>query len=286
MTGLSTCSRPGLCAMCIAVAVSVPGRARAVDPSDITQSSYAAPVRGDVIAWRPSRAAGLDVVAFESGSAVLRASARAALVSAFAHQGPGVRAEVTGRPDLEGPPAMGVARAVAIRRALLSAGMAVDRIAIVADPAGDVQAGPSRPLDSFVRWNRVEGDAAPLRRDVIAASSPPPSTAAVTAAAAASMPGSAAPVWEVLTQDITLARTLERWAAMAGYRLRWDADRNFLIAASDRYEGSFEAALRSVLVSAGIRESDYPLEACVYANRPPLVRITRMGEQARECEAP
>jgi hypothetical protein len=91
--------------------------------------------------------------------------------------------------------------------------------------------------------------------------------------------------WEVLTQDITLARTLERWAGAAGYRLKWDAQRNFLIGAPDSVEGSFEAALQAVLGSAGIRQSDYPLEACIYANTPPLVRITRQGEQARECAA-
>jgi hypothetical protein len=92
--------------------------------------------------------------------------------------------------------------------------------------------------------------------------------------------------WEVLTQDITLARTLERWAGAAGYRIKWDAKRNFLIGAPDSVEGSFETALQAVLGSAGIRQSDYPLEACIYANSPPLVRITRQGEQARECTAP
>ena len=92
--------------------------------------------------------------------------------------------------------------------------------------------------------------------------------------------------WRVLVQDITLARTLERWGAQAGYRLKWDAQRNFLIGAPDTIEGTFETALKTVLNSAGIRQSDYPLEACVYANTPPLVRITRQGEQARECEAP
>ena len=92
--------------------------------------------------------------------------------------------------------------------------------------------------------------------------------------------------WRVLVQDITLARTLERWGAQAGYRLKWDAQRNFLIGAPDIIDGSFETALKTVLNSAGIRQSDYPLEACIYANTPPLVRITRQGEQARECEAP
>jgi hypothetical protein len=91
--------------------------------------------------------------------------------------------------------------------------------------------------------------------------------------------------WSVLVQDITLARTLERWGAQAGYRVKWDAQRNFLIGAPDSVDGTFEAALKSVLNSAGIRQSDYPLEACIYANTPPLVRITRQGEQARECDA-
>ncbi|MES2887749.1 MAG: TcpQ domain-containing protein [Pseudomonadota bacterium] len=91
--------------------------------------------------------------------------------------------------------------------------------------------------------------------------------------------------WEVKASDVTLARTLERWATNAGYKLKWDASRNFLIGASDVYTGSFESALQTVLSSAGIRLSDYPLEACIYTNTPPLVRITRQGEQSRECAA-
>ncbi len=91
--------------------------------------------------------------------------------------------------------------------------------------------------------------------------------------------------WSVRVQDITLARTLERWGAQAGYRVKWDAQRNFLIGAPDSVEGTFETALKTLLNSAGIRQSDYPLEACIYANTPPLVRITRQGEQARECDA-
>jgi hypothetical protein len=104
--------------------------------------------------------------------------------------------------------------------------------------------------------------------------------------AAASAPDATSRHWSVLVQDITLARTLERWGAQAGYRVKWDAQRNFLIGAPDSVEGTFETALKTVLGSAGIRQSDYPLEACVYANTPPLVRITRQGEQARECDAP
>ena len=102
---------------------------------------------------------------------------------------------------------------------------------------------------------------------------------------AAPAPIAGAGRWSVLVQDITLARTLERWGAQAGYRVKWDAQRNFLIGAPDSVDGTFEAALQAVLNSAGIRQSDYPLEACIYANTPPLVRVTRQGEQSRECDA-
>jgi hypothetical protein len=91
--------------------------------------------------------------------------------------------------------------------------------------------------------------------------------------------------WEVMASDVTLARTFERWSLAAGHKLKWDAARNFLIGAPDVYVGTFEGAIEHVLRSPGIRYSDYPLEACVYANSPPLVRITRQGEQSRECLA-
>jgi hypothetical protein len=96
---------------------------------------------------------------------------------------------------------------------------------------------------------------------------------------------SAQPQWEVRTSDVTLAKTLQRWAEAAGYRLKWDAERNFLISATNRFDGNFETALAAVLATPGVARSDYPLEACIYANTPPLVRITRAGEQSRECAA-
>ena len=121
---------------------------------------------------------------------------------------------------------------------------------------------------------------APYDASLVAAPVAPIAVAAT--GASASLPAR----WNVLTQDITLEHTLQRWAALAGYRMKWDAQRNFLIGAPDSVEGTFEIALQTVLGSAGIRESDYPLEACIYANTPPLVRVTRQGEQARECAAP
>ena len=133
---------------------------------------------------------------------------------------------------------------------------------------------PTLPVAPYVPF--AEALTAPHIASVSAASAP----ASIT-----QTPPSVASQWDVKTSDITLYRTLERWASAAGYKLKWDASRNFLIGAPDVYTGSFESALQTVWSSAGIRLSDYPLEACIYANTPPLVRITRQGEQARECSA-
>lgn len=91
--------------------------------------------------------------------------------------------------------------------------------------------------------------------------------------------------WEVLLSDVTLDKTFERWARAAGYRVKWDAAKNFLVEAHDTFHGDFESAVWDALATPGISYSDYPLEGCVYPNSPPLMRITRRGEQVRECVA-
>lgn len=280
----------------------------AADPTDLRQSSFATPARGDVIAWTPALAPRRVLVNFDSGSAVPSAEARTLLESLARRLVARQDLQVLGRPDPGGPLALGLARARAIRRALVQSGIQAERIKIVADGAtsssGSADQGADDPAVSEIRWVEpaVANPVAPARSAleppaavvVAAASRPevapadrPPSEPEETSASSASKsPGSPqveASVWEVRVQDITLERVLRRWCLAAGYRLQWDAERNFLIAAPDAYKGSFEAALRTVLGSAGIQQSDYPLEACVYANRPPLVRVTRQGGQAREC---
>jgi Toxin co-regulated pilus biosynthesis protein Q len=88
-----------------------------------------------------------------------------------------------------------------------------------------------------------------------------------------------APSWSVRVEDITLENTLKRWVQQSNHQLLWDTDREIQITAQDEFSGSFEDALNRVLQSPAIRQSEYPLEAVIYANNPPLVRITRLGEQ-------
>ncbi len=90
-------------------------------------------------------------------------------------------------------------------------------------------------------------------------------------------------MWVLALEDERIDVALMRWTQQAGYAFRWDADRHFPIAAPTRFEGTYESALTRLLMSPGILNSSYPLEACIYANTPPLVRITRMGDQSQEC---
>jgi Toxin co-regulated pilus biosynthesis protein Q len=85
--------------------------------------------------------------------------------------------------------------------------------------------------------------------------------------------------WQVRIDDIKLENTLKRWAQQANYQLIWDTDREVLIPASDEFIGSFEDAIDRLLQSPAIRKSEHPLEAVIYSNNPPLVRITRLGDQ-------
>lgn len=89
--------------------------------------------------------------------------------------------------------------------------------------------------------------------------------------------------WRVELKDITLSTTFARWADTAGWKIRWDADKNILIDAPNSHSGTFEDAIASVLSSDGIQRGIYPLEVCFYSNTPPLARITRKGEQ-KDCK--
>jgi len=94
----------------------------------------------------------------------------------------------------------------------------------------------------------------------------------------------AAQIWDIQLKDINFANVFHRWASKAGYRIRWDAQKHFLVEAPDSVAGSFEEAVNIVLESPGIAQSAYPLEVCIYPNTPPLARITRRGEQDKECK--
>lgn len=90
--------------------------------------------------------------------------------------------------------------------------------------------------------------------------------------------------FEVRLADIKLSTAMARWATDTGVRLRWDADKHVLVGAPMTFtaNSAFEAVAQA-LSTPGIKNSEYPLEVCEYPNQPPLLRVTRQGEQAKDC---
>lgn len=113
--------------------------------------------------------------------------------------------------------------------------------------------------------------------------------AAIVTTAPVGQPPAAPPRrWEVRVSDVRLSNTFERWAAEAAagghsYKILWDADKHVLIDATPAYGGTILDAVEAALSTPAIRRSAYPLEACLYPNTPPLIRITKRGEQTEAC---
>lgn len=128
----------------------------------------------------------------------------------------------------------------------------------------------------------ISGDSAATKAAAVAAPVAGPLSTGAVAAPVAAVP--AARKWEVRQSDLNFANAFTRWAKDAGYKVRWDARKNAMIEGPDQISGSFEDAVTYVLAGPSISESAYPLEVCFYPNTPPLARITRKGEQDKECK--
>ena len=152
-----------------------------------------------------------------------------------------------------------------------------------ADAAAPAMAAPAVPAAS----GPTAISAAPAAAPTLAAAGPrvQPGLTVLTAESGASSTVPAdMKTFEVRLADITLNRTLQRWAVDNGVRVRWDADRQLVIGAPDTVKArSVLEAIDQLLMTPGIRNGEYPLEACEYPNQPPLIRITRQGEQAKDC---
>lgn len=90
--------------------------------------------------------------------------------------------------------------------------------------------------------------------------------------------------WEVKLSDVHLANTLNRWAKEGGYRVIWEPRNNYLVEAPNVFKGSFEQAVAALLSTPGIRTGMAPLEACVYPNVPPLLKVSEKDTQEKECQ--
>lgn len=146
-------------------------------------------------------------------------------------------------------------------------------------PDGDPQRGDVLRT----KQGRFSDAAAPVEMRPGVASTPGAMAAAPARAPAIAAPAAAPSQWAIEATDVRLVDTFTRWAKKAGIQLRWDATRHVELGATDMYEGDIQEAMIAALKSPSIYNSDHPLEVCFYPNRPMLARITRRGEQWRDC---
>ena len=69
--------------------------------------------------------------------------------------------------------------------------------------------------------------------------------------------------WQISTSDRRLSIVLQRWSALAGWQLVWEAERDFPVEVQVLLNGSFSEALLEVMNS--LSDSDYPLKAVMNA---------------------
>ncbi len=113
-----------------------------------------------------------------------------------------------------------------------------------------------------------------------------PAVPQVTAVASAGQPPAPPPkrAFEVRLSDVKLATAFDRWARANNVSVRWDADKHVLVEAQMTFMATdvFDA-ISQALATPGIQDSEYPLEVCEYPNTPLLLRVTRQGEQIKDC---
>lgn len=143
--------------------------------------------------------------------------------------------------------------------------------------------------EQIVKTSAVTPTGPGKQTSTLPVSQPVASAPSAQPAAAVAVP--AVHKWEVRVSDVRLSATFERWAKEASepgsnspsYKVLWDAGKHVLIDATPTYTGTFLEAVEQALSTPAISLSAYPLESCLYPNSPPLLRVTKRGEQTEAC---
>lgn len=79
--------------------------------------------------------------------------------------------------------------------------------------------------------------------------------------------------FDTLATDRSVSRLLDRWARQSGVGFVWDAKSDITLSTQDRFIGTIEQATERLISGvAGVT-----LQACIYNNNPPVIRITESG---------
>lgn len=241
--------------------------------TDRTVSSYATPVRGDVIEWtEPDAAAPVDV-AFRGQSVQLPAGAVDRLAASI-HQA-GRSSQILIDSSALHPSRLLTRRISSLRRALIAAGAEPARISSGPADGPSLLAPTTRPRVGLgrdvlrVRWQHVRGAPRAVAPGIVSHQSLPPLPPGLDRPSSERVAGMGRPVagqFDLLVSDGTVAVALGRWATDAGYDLHWDTSVHAPVTGELTLDApSFPEAAERVI--AGLRASGYPLQLKTSAGR-------------------
>lgn len=268
------------------------------DAGNATLSSYATPVRGDVIEWREQGRPVEQPIAFRLGSAELLKPVRDALPTVAGRIGSDSRVTVIGREDASGKEGLAESRARALRDALIAAGVPARNIVmqIGVETGEPVRQGRTTLVASTVRWTPSRAPreiTSPGEGSYATAAAPTPLSSnaqellrqraaagdAVARRTLASWRPDAAPQaqqgpFSVSRSDGDIGTSLQRWGKSAGYEVVWEATKAPVTGDALLYAPDFLGAVKQVVAS--LQQAGYPLKAQVYTDR--VVRISSSKE--------
>lgn len=250
---------------------------------DRTISSYATPVRGDVIEWtEPDLALPVDV-AF-SGRGVQVPPRDVDRLAASIRQG-GRASRILIESSDTHPAGLLLRRVSSLRRSLASAGAEPHQLV---DAPADAEATPLPPSQTKtagrtlgrdvlrVRWRPAQGQRDAAVQTLPAKAAPLRSAVPSELPTSEPLAGMGRPVagqFDLLLSDGTVAVALRRWALDAGYDLQWDTPVHAPVTGELTLDApSFPDAAERVI--AGLRASGYPLQLMTAPGR--TLRVSRL----------
>lgn len=270
------------------------------DAGDLTQSSYATPIKGDVVEWQEQGRTVEQPVLFVEGSSAIPKAVRRALVDLAGRIGSDARVTVVGREDASLKEGLAEARARALRDVLISAGVpAPNIVAQIGVESGEpIVRGKVRLVASTIRWTPtraprlLEGPnrSTATRADALHASgvTGPAETVARLLADNKISAEMAKRIlddlklrdpqlikrtqgeYSIRREDKDIAAAVARWASRDGYELIWDAPKAAVTGDMTLRGESFLDAVRQVV--NGLQQAGYPIQATAYSDK--VVRVT------------
>lgn len=231
-------------------AVGEPGVAATPPPSyqvaDRRSSSYATPVRGDVIEWIEPPETVKHLAQFIGHRSHLSPATRELITSTSQRWTANVQVHIVVRN--EGSPRAPTTRSrlAALRQSLVDAGIAPDRIS-----QSDAQEGSHSRRGGAEFWLIWKGSPRP------APTAPPPGPPSAKASPVYGRP--LARNFDILVSDKTLAASMGRWAKQSGHRFVWDTPIQAPVTGETTVDAhAFPDAAAAVV--RGLQVSGYPVQ--------------------------